>query len=586
MSDSFASGMEAARGTYMLEIGEIIDNKYRILYEVGHGGMSRVYLAINEAAGKEWAVKEVRKKGKHDGENVKQDPVTETSILKKLSSPHLPQIIDVIERDDSYLIVMDYIEGVTLKKKLDGEGRQPQAEVVGWALQLCDVLEYLHAQDPPIIYRDMKPGNVMLRPDGRIMLIDFGIAREYKSGAAEDTRTLGTKGYAAPEQYGGQGQTDERTDIYNLGATIYHLVTGKDPTKPPYEMRPIRQWDPSFSTGLEAIIVKCTQNDPEKRYRSAGELRYALENYRKLETRYQEEKRKKWKVFTALSAMGLACILCGTVLRGYAAALRSGTYEALIREAEMSTDEGQAVARYEDAVKTKPSDVKAYSALLNDIYLSDGVFSREEAEAMTRLLGYKGSRDAHTVEERLRGNKDAYGRFCYEMGLAYFYFYEESGNKQLSRPWLREAKETLSDEKKRRRAERLCRVSEYYAGLGNRNKAGDSTADYADYWEDLVKLSGDHIAEEDNIRTALVMYGELVYQAGAHAMEFRDAGVSRQAVLYELKRVERIVTEQVIGSPGYSEEEYGGKTDEILRNITAARNVLETVYAAGEGATG
>ena len=252
----------------------------------------------------------------------------------------------------------------------------------------------------------------------------------------------------------------------------------------------------------------------------------------------------------------------------------------------MSTDEGQAVARYEDAVKTKPSDVKAYSALLNDIYLSDGVFSREEAEAMTRLLGYKGSRDAHTIEERLRGNKDAYGRFCYEMGLAYFYFYEESGNKQLSRPWLREAKETLSDEKKRLRAERLCKVAEYYAGLGDRNKAGDSTADYADYWEDLVKLSGDHIAEEDNIRTALVMYGELVYQAGAHAMEFRDAGVSRQAVLYELKRVERIVTEQVIGADSYSEDEYGEKTDEILHNIEAARSVLETVYAAGEGASG
>ena len=153
----------------MLEIGQIIDDRYKILYEVGHGGMSRVYLAINEAAGKEWAVKEVRKKGKRDGESVKQDPITETNILKKLESPHLPQIIDVIERDDSYLIVMDYIEGVTLKKKLDSEGRQPQEEVVGWALQLCDVLEYLHAQDPPIIYRDMKPGNIMLRPDGRIV---------------------------------------------------------------------------------------------------------------------------------------------------------------------------------------------------------------------------------------------------------------------------------------------------------------------------------------------------------------------------------------------------------------------------------
>ena len=162
----------------MLEIGQVIDNKYKILYEVGKGGMSRVYLAINEAAGKEWAVKEVRKKGRKHGESVKQDPVTETDILKKLNNPHLPRIIDVIEEEEAYLIVMDFVEGLTLKKKLDSEGRQKQEDVIGWALQLCDVLEYLHAQDPPIIYRDMKPGNVMLRPDGRIVLIDFGIARE------------------------------------------------------------------------------------------------------------------------------------------------------------------------------------------------------------------------------------------------------------------------------------------------------------------------------------------------------------------------------------------------------------------------
>ena len=172
------------------------------------------------------------------------------------------------------------------------------------------------------------------------------------------------------------------------------------------------------------------------------------------------------------------------------------------------------------------------------------------------------------------------------MGLAYFYFYEDKGNKQLSRPWLREAKESLSDEKKRMRAARLFKVAEYYGTLENRNKAGDSTADYADYWDDLVQLSGDHIAEEDNIRTALVMYGELAYQAGAHALEFRDAGVSRQAVLYELKRVERIVTEEVIGSDGYSETEYGEKADEVLSNIGAARNVLETVYAPAEGGSG
>lgn len=134
---------------------------------------------------------------------------------------------------------MDYVEGRTLKAIVDERGAQPQEDVVNWAIQLCSVLDYLHTRKPAIIYRDLKPGNIMLRPDGRIVLIDFGTAREYKTGQEEDTISLGTKGYAAPEQYGGDGQTDARTDIYNLGATIYHLVTGKPNEtslrNPPYQ---------------------------------------------------------------------------------------------------------------------------------------------------------------------------------------------------------------------------------------------------------------------------------------------------------------------------------------------------------------
>ena len=110
--------------------------------------------------------------------------------------------------------------------------------MIKWAKQLCDVLGYLHSQNPPIIYRDMKPANIMLKPDGNVVLIDFGTAREYKENNIEDTTCLGTMGYAAPEQFGGMGQTDARTDIYCLGATMYHLVTGMNPCEPPYEIRP------------------------------------------------------------------------------------------------------------------------------------------------------------------------------------------------------------------------------------------------------------------------------------------------------------------------------------------------------------
>lgn len=210
----------------MLEIGSLVDGKYKILNVVGKGGMSVVYLAMNERANKQWAIKEVRKDGVQDFEVVKQNLIVETDILKNLNHLNLPSIIDVIDREDSFLIVMDYIEGKALSDVLKEYGAQPQEYVIEWAKQLCDVLGYLHSRVPPIIYRDMKPSNVMLKPDGNLTLIDFGTAREFKASKVEDTTCLGTRGYAAPEQYGGHGQTDGRTDIYCLGAqcTILSLV--------------------------------------------------------------------------------------------------------------------------------------------------------------------------------------------------------------------------------------------------------------------------------------------------------------------------------------------------------------------------
>ena len=186
---------------------------------------------------------------------------------------------------------MDYIEGNTLEKALKHMGAQPQEYVIEWGIQLCEVLEYLHTRKTPIIYRDLKPGNIMLRPNGTITLIDFGIAREYKEAKAGDTSYLGTRGYAAPEQFGGMGQTDARTDIFCLGATLYHLVTGHNPSEPPYEFYPIRYWNQQLSPGLEYIISKCVQSNPDDRYNSCAEVMYDLQNYRELEKGYKKEYR-------------------------------------------------------------------------------------------------------------------------------------------------------------------------------------------------------------------------------------------------------------------------------------------------------
>lgn len=289
----------------MMEIGSVIDGKYKILSVIGQGGMSTVYLAINAKANKPWAIKEVRKDGFQNYDIVTQSLTMEIDLLKKLRHPHLPSIIDIIDRDDNFLIVMDYVEGMTLERIMMENGAQSQKDVIEWAIQLCDVLQYLHSREPSIIYRDMKPSNIMLNYDGKVMLIDFGTAREYKERALGDTTCLGTKGYAAPEQFGGQGQTDPRTDIYSLGATMYHLLTGHNPSNAPYEMYPITQWNPEFSSGLEKIIQKCTQKNPEDRFQTIEDLKDALENYKDLDTPMIDQYKKSLRLFVILFILTL-----------------------------------------------------------------------------------------------------------------------------------------------------------------------------------------------------------------------------------------------------------------------------------------
>ena len=560
----------------MLQIGEVVDNKYRILHEIGKGGMSHVYLAINEAANKEWAIKEVEKNTRINGDEVRQKPMTETALMKKLRHEHLPEITDVLETDDAYLIVMDYIEGRTLKQILREDGAQKQEDVINWSIKLCDILRYLHERDVPIIYRDMKPGNVMLKPDGNVMLIDFGAAREYKKDAAGDTSCLGTKGYAAPEQYGGAGQTDERTDIYNLGATMYHLVTGKDPTRPPYEMRPIRQWDQSLSTGLEEIIRRCTQNDPDKRYQTARELMYALRHYREMEYGYRQTKKKQYRLFVASCIISAVCLAGAFVMGVYAKRDARNTYEAYLREGQTAIGQKQQIEAYEKAIRTAPQREEAYSRLLNDVMLSDGEFTQDEANELTRIMGYRKNASDKTAEEQFSANKKGYEKFCYDMGLAFFYYYGDSGNRQLSRPWFEIAKESDTlDPAQKSRAERFYKIAEYYARLGDKNRSGDSVISYEDYWNDLLTVSRGDIAAEDNIRTALVIYRELAYQIGARAVEFRAAGVTEDEMRSQLKMIGTAMKEN---EPVMNEGDFA-IAEEIRANIASAERSVDAVYS-------
>lgn len=427
----------------MLEIGSLIDGKYKILNKVGQGGMSVVYLAMNEKANKQWAIKEVRKDGVKDFEIVKQGLVAETDLLKKLSHPSLPSIIDVIEGPDTFLIVMDYIQGNPLSKALEEYGAQPQEYVIEWAKQLCDVLEYLHTRTPPIIYRDMKPANIMLKPDGNICLIDFGTAREFKEKNLADTTCLGTVGYAAPEQFGGMGQTDARTDIYCLGATLYHLVTGRNPCDPPYEILPIRQVNPALSSGLERIIQKCTQRNPDDRYQSCAELMYALENYEKIDDAYRKKQKRKLGLF--LASAGLTLAFGAASLWGYFSGEQKKTenYDLMLRSASTAQD-------CYDAILTDPSRSEAYEQLA-DLLTQDHVLTGEEGQQLLKLQAGLDEEKSNGFSDRVdvlktlkEKNPDGYQEVCYRIGESFLFYYDTADDRDSytkAAKWLSEATE-------------------------------------------------------------------------------------------------------------------------------------------------
>lgn len=338
----------------MAKIGnEIIDSKYEILKLLNTGGMnSAIYLALDKKLNRQWAIKKVRKSSSQTTSML----MAEASIMKNLDHPMLPRIVGIEEDPKFFYIIMDFVQGENLKTVVTSSGPQAQDTVVSWGVKLCDVLTYLHGKG--IVYRDMKPANIMLSPDGNIKLIDFGIAREYKENASEDTTALGTEGYAAPEQYEGKGQTDARTDVYGMGITLFQLLTGVNPSSYQENIFSIRLQNPNLSSGLDKIILKCTNKDPKKRYQSTEELKKALLNYRKLDDKFLKKQKKVIRKFFTLLGLSTLCFVIagGAFIGSYFQ--KNNRYSALLSGVPSK-------ANIIKAIDVKPSETAGYVALLN-----------------------------------------------------------------------------------------------------------------------------------------------------------------------------------------------------------------------------
>lgn len=549
----------------MLQIGSVVDKKYKVLNEIGHGGMSVVYLAINEKANKTWAIKEVRKDGIHDEKMVKQGLIAETNILKKLDNKYLPSIVDVIEDKDTFLIVMDYIQGKgldqILNRKLREENRPIDVEnVISWGIQLCEVLSYLHTQEQPIIYRDLKPSNIMLKPDGQISLIDFGTARVYKEGGKDDTTTLGTPGYAAPEQYGGNGQSCQQSDIYGLGATLYHLITGVNPGETPCNIPLITEgrktlleetpWELRDKLlGLELIIKKCVSYKIEDRYKNCLEVKYALEHPEELGLPHRKKLKNKLLAFGACLGTGIL-LGCVSVFGMFMENRTEKTgYDYYIDSAATSTYDKK-MSYYRQAVALNPEDERAWLGILDAVEEDNDFTTDEDSFIIATLSGrdYGRSKDNKTCFQE---NKAGYIQFSYRLGLMYYYNQGVGNNKTSALGWFETIKSQDLEEldldprelqAMKTRVEVLGKISGYSRKIGQVNQAGDAEVSYKDYWNDLMKLTDRDIAQQDNVITELRLYNEVVYQICTNYDKFKQDGLSKEEMEEALEKIEKTVT--------------------------------------------
>lgn len=336
-------------------VGEIIKQKYKIERLLGKGASGEVYLCRNIELGNLWAIKRIER-GKS-----KYELTTETNILKKLNHINLPKIADVIEDETSIYIVESYIEGTPLNKLLEAQGILSEEMVISLAKQLCEVLLYLHNLKPfPIIYRDLKPHNIIITRDNRPVLIDFGISREYKGTDRRDTVIAGTPYYAAPEQLTAEGISDVRADIYSLGVTLHHLLTG---VLPKYDDTSLIKYNNKISRNMDYIVRKCIRKDLKDRYQTVEELLTDLKNINKV--RVLDVKLRKVNRILITSMVILSMISFSTLYLGISAIYRENSALLLLSPQILSLSVNQTgiikiSKKYPDGSKKelKASDIK------------------------------------------------------------------------------------------------------------------------------------------------------------------------------------------------------------------------------------
>ena len=459
-------------------------DQYEILLEIGRGGTSVVYLVADRTDGRTYAMKVLRRETgskteifQQTAERLRAESAerlcadtaerlraeaadqlraeaadqlhAEAEVLKALCNAgkgeddgcrSIPGYREgVCDRNGEFAgFVMEYVEGRSLQQILEEGRRYSIREAAEAGVQVCAVLERLHRMDPPMIYRDMKPANILVREDGTWVLVDFGAVRKYRSGAGRDTDRLGTEGYAAPEQYGGWEQSDERTDVYGIGAVLHHMITGRSPLET--GLRPLEEFRtlmgaerlPRRYSYMGKILLRCCSVAPSMRYSSCAELGKALQGVIRMCDRTERKTGASgtgtsgtgagvdriWRKFTLLVGAAGVFLVCSGMLAVSSEEAGMKEYRILIENAQKESDLDVKTEGYRRAVRARPEEPGAHLAFLREL-AEDYVITQEEKDALESAAFVENS------FERMREKRPGeYARVEMELGWVYFACYE------------------------------------------------------------------------------------------------------------------------------------------------------------------
>ena len=356
-------------------------------------------------------------------------------------------------------------------------------------------------------------------------------------------------------------------------------MTGHNPSEPPYELYPITRWNPKLSTGLERIIQKCTQKNPSDRYQTVKELRYDLAHYKDLEIQAQRSYRRRLRIFGAAAACSVLCAAAGTALAVEAAGKQEEAYQNLVQMAAISTDSVEACSLYLEAVSVDDLRQEAYHGFYERA-IEDGVFSEKEEELFLRL-GISKNRHLQNFRKK---NAQAYADFCYEMGNAYWYYYEHEENRQVRAvSWFQTAQEYYRADSAKAMEYRRCRL---YVELGSFYKSvlasqinGTDAGMYGKYWRSLVELKELNDVEPDRENVTLHMYREIASKVVEYAVYFREDGVQGDEILAVLDALENDMAQMAQQATSTAQHEI----EAIQWIVDGAYKMVRSTYQTEKG---